>query len=131
MTDRSPILSLYRQLLLERLKKGRLMPDDVHAIQVFCEVHQITLQEHREMVSDVGLDPRELMDEHSRSFEDWLENRRQPLAIGSGGLRYKPEGELNPWKKKLALPAGWQTGLAVVAGVVFMAAVVYIITRLI
>ena len=128
MTDRSSILSLYRQLLTERWKKGRLMPEDVHAIQVFCEVHQITVEEHRGMVAEVGLDSRDLMDEHSRPFEDWLENWRQPLVVGSGALRHQPGGEISPWQKKVAVPIGWQTGLAVAAGIVFLAAVTYIIT---
>ena len=50
MADRSFILSSYRQLLTDCWRKGRILLDDIHSIQVFCEVHQITLEEHRLVV---------------------------------------------------------------------------------
>jgi len=130
MADRNSIHILYRQMLAERWHKGRLMPDDVRAIQVFCEVHQITVEEHRAAVAEVGLDVRELMDEHSHSFEDWLASRRKSRAAGSGALRAQPAEGPSPWLKKVTLPAGWQTGLAVAAGIILLAVIAYFVFSL-
>lgn len=130
MTDRSIILPLYHQLLVDRWKKGRLLPEDVQAIQVFCEVHQITIEEHRQALTEVGLNARELMDEHGHSFEEWLESRRQILPVGSGALRYQSEPDKNLWQKKIALPTPWQTSLAILAGILFLAAIIFILFQL-
>ena len=130
MADRSFILSSYRQLLTDCWRRGRILLDDIHSIQVFCEVHQITLEEHRLVVAEVGMDARELVDENNLKFEDWLEIRRKTIPPGSGGLRFEPNEKVSPWQKKLSLPTAWQTGLAVAAGLILLVAIALIVTGL-
>jgi len=131
MTDRSSVLALYRQWLMDRWRKGRLLPDDVHALQVFCEVHQITPEEHQAAVREVGLDERDLVDENSRPFEEWLRARRLHPAAGAGALRYDVSENSTVWKKKLALPTNLQNGLAIAAGLILVVAIILIIFQIV
>jgi hypothetical protein len=121
--ERIDILNEYRQMMTDRWRKGRInlneILDNILALKVFCEVHQLNLEEHETAVDEVGLDRGELIDSSNQPFADWLKARRQLLPTGSGGLRFAAPMRQVMWKMRLPQPpTAWQNAVAGVAALV-------------
>ena len=124
MAERTGVLASYRCWLAERWRDGHLSIEDLRALKVFAEVHRLTAQEHEAAADAEGVDRRELVDENSQHFADWLAARRRPLPAGSGALSYAPPA-VQPWKIRLQpLPLPWQNALAGLAAFVALASLV-------
>jgi hypothetical protein len=108
-------------------RDGRITAGEVSALKVFCEVHQLTVEEHDSVVDELGVDRHGLIDDANQRFADWLRARREELPPGSGALRYKPAGAQPPWRRRLPnAPAGWQNALAGLAGVLVFVGLVIV-----
>ncbi len=127
MDELSDRLSLYRQGMEAMWRKGRLTVQDVRALKVLCEVHQLTPAEHEDIAADVRVGRRELMDEVNQHFDDWLKARRQPPPAGTGALRFATQWA-PAWKRRLRQPPpAWQTALAGLAALALVAAAIVIV----
>jgi hypothetical protein len=129
MSERLNDLEAYRQWMISLWSDRRLTLAEIRALKVFAEVNQLAPEEHETIANDLGVDARELTDEHNQPLADWLRVRRQSLPTGSGGLRYAPLPGVAPWKTRLPEPPlPWQSVLAGLAAFVAVAGLIIAVT---
>ena len=130
MIERNEVLKAYQAEMSKRWEKGYLNLDDVHALKIFCQINQISNQEHGGVVEQVGLDSRQLMDEENRAMDDWLAEQNASLPTSNGGLAFAPP-DRRVWKKPIsAPPLPWQNLAAIGAAAILLVAVIIIVVNL-
>lgn len=112
--DRDIILVRYHQLLencareAARSDQGRLW-QALDTLKVYANIHHISLQEHRDAVAGIDIDPLLLSDRDGTPLTEWL-SRMESLPLSRHGvfvtpLPTKPE----PWQRRLPVsPPLWQ-----------------------
>ncbi|HEY9077712.1 MAG TPA: hypothetical protein VIO61_14355 [Anaerolineaceae bacterium] len=128
MDERQEIVEGYRQWLKERWRKKRMTVEDVHDLKTYCRVHAVTPSEHIEAIKELGIDRRELIDEHNQPFENWLAVFQAGDTNHIGWIKHRSKAS-PPWRRHL----WWKPGkvlnilaiaaaLAMIAGVIGVAA---------
>lgn len=127
MVERTEILSIYRQWMIDRWRDRQMTLDEVHDLKVFCATHSITPEEHESIASELSVPTRELMDEDNQTMIEWL-HRRSEAANPMRTVQPEP---VSPWTRNLPPPpTPWQNRLAVMAIVIILVGILLFVIAL-
>ncbi len=122
--EKTNILSIYRQWMIDRWRDRHMTLDEVRALKVFCAVHSIAPEEHESIASEVDVPARELTDEENMSMNEWLRSRRKVTGPTGTSL-----SESTPsWALNLpSPPQSWHNRLAVMAVVIIVGGMIALV----